>query len=58
MRTGATALERVLSERTDRDKKYYIGGCTLEWNPGNHFREPDVRTAKGFCWVMGQKISF
>ena len=27
--------------------------CTLEWNPGNHFREPDVRTAKAFAWVMG-----
>ena len=135
---GAAALKRVLSECTDRDKKYYIGGyslaglfalwavyqsdvftgaaavspsmwfpgfidymkeyeiwcnavylslgdreektrnpvmatvgdkireaeslltdkgvrCTLEWNPGNHFREPDVRTAKGFCWVMGQE---
>lgn len=27
--------------------------CTLEWNPGNHFREPDLRTAKAFAWVMG-----
>lgn len=26
--------------------------CTLEWNPGNHFREPDLRTAKAFAWVM------
>ena len=26
--------------------------CTLEWNPGNHFQEPDVRTAKAFAWVM------
>ena len=26
--------------------------CTLEWNDGNHFREPDVRTAKGFIWCM------
>ena len=25
---------------------------TLEWNQGNHFREPDVRTAKGFAWVI------
>lgn len=24
----------------------------LEWNPGNHFREPDIRTAKAFAWVM------
>ena len=26
--------------------------CTLEWNQGNHFREPDIRTAKAFVWVM------
>ena len=22
--------------------------CTLEWNSGNHYREPDMRTAKAF----------
>ena len=27
--------------------------CTLEWNQGNHFKEPELRTAKGFAWVMG-----
>ena len=26
--------------------------CTLEWNSGNHFKEPDLRTAKAFAWVM------
>ena len=26
--------------------------CTLEWNPGNHFKEPGLRTAKAFEWVM------
>ena len=26
--------------------------CILEWNPGNHFREPDHRVAKGFAWLM------
>ena len=26
--------------------------CILEWNPGNHFREPDLRMAKGFAWLM------
>ena len=24
----------------------------LEWNPGNHFKDADIRTAKGFAWVM------
>ena len=28
--------------------------CTLEWNEGNHFREPDRWTAKAFAWVMRQ----
>ena len=23
----------------------------LEWNPGNHFRDADIRTAKAFAWV-------
>ena len=26
--------------------------CTLEWNPGNHFRDADLRTANAFSWVM------
>ena len=25
---------------------------TLEMNQGNHFREPDKRTAKGFAWLI------
>ncbi len=25
---------------------------TLEMNPGNHFREPDLRTAKGISWIL------
>ena len=24
----------------------------LEWNAGNHFKEPDLRTAKGFAWLL------
>ncbi|MBP5304569.1 MAG: esterase [Lachnospiraceae bacterium] len=26
--------------------------CTLEWNPGNHFKEPDLRVAKGIIQVL------
>lgn len=26
--------------------------CTLEWNPGNHFRDSDLRTAKAFAWLL------
>lgn len=27
---------------------------TLEWNPGNHFIDSDIRTAKGFVWAIEQ----
>ena len=26
--------------------------CVLEWNKGNHFRDPDLRTAAGFAWML------
>lgn len=29
--------------------------CILEWNKGNHFQEPDIRTAKAFAWLMTKK---
>lgn len=25
---------------------------TLEWNPGNHFRDPQIRVAKGIAWML------
>lgn len=25
---------------------------TLEWNSGNHFKDPDLRTAKAFAWLL------
>ena len=28
--------------------------CTLEWNKGNHFKNPDLRTAKAFAWLIGR----
>ncbi len=28
--------------------------CILEWNEGNHFKDPDIRTAKGFAWLLNQ----
>ena len=28
--------------------------CTLEWNPGNHFKDMDIRTARAFAWVLGR----
>ena len=29
--------------------------CALEWNPGNHFREPELRTAKAFAWLLNHR---
>ncbi len=29
--------------------------CILEWNEGNHFREPESRMAKGFAWIIKEK---
>lgn len=29
--------------------------CTLEWNPGNHFKDPDLRCAKAFTWILNNK---
>ena len=26
--------------------------CVLEWNEGNHFKDPDIRTARAFAWVL------
>ena len=28
--------------------------CILEWNSGNHFADPDKRTAKGFAWLINK----
>ena len=27
---------------------------TLEWNPGKHFQDSELRTARAFCWVAAQ----
>ncbi len=27
----------------------------LEWNPGNHFADSDIRTAKGFSWLLNNR---
>ena len=28
--------------------------AVLEWNPGNHFRDSEIRTAKGIAWLLRQ----
>ena len=29
---------------------------TLEWNEGNHFKDPDLRCARGFAWCIKQSL--
>ena len=31
-----------------------VTACTMEWNPGNHFVDSGIRTAKGFAWLLQQ----
>jgi predicted alpha/beta superfamily hydrolase len=39
---------RAASEHFQREGLH----TTLEWNPGNHFKEPELRTAKAFAWLL------
>lgn len=34
--------------RKESDEK----SCILEWNPGNHFVDSEIRMAKGFAWLL------
>ena len=41
-----TVGDNILRIYEDLDDAFF------EWNPGNHFREPEKRTAKGFAWCL------
>ncbi len=41
--------------RTQKILEEQFAETTLEWNPGNHFKDPDLRTAKGFAWLLNRK---
>lgn len=32
----------------------HIARCTLEWNAGGHFKDPERRMGKGFAWLLNQ----
>ncbi len=48
----------VMATVGDNMRNYYellLGtgtNCILEWNRGNHFKEPGLRTAKAFAWAV------
>ena len=45
------SIRRLNQIYTEMDKIKTV----LEWNEGNHFREPELRMAKGFAWVMNRE---
>ncbi|MBO5556757.1 MAG: esterase [Oscillospiraceae bacterium] len=40
---------RALNDQLQTDHR-----CTLEWNPGNHFQNSELRTAKAFRWIAAR----
>ena len=47
MATVGERIQKAYSILTQRGV-----ACTLEWNAGNHFKDADMRTAKGFAWLL------
>ena len=50
---------KIMATVGDNIRKYYdmlredsTNNVILEWNEGNHFIDSDLRTAKGFAWIM------
>ncbi|MBR6402534.1 MAG: esterase [Eubacterium sp.] len=47
------AIRRIYDQLRKKDDV----NVTLEWNQGNHFKEPDLRTAKGFAWILNSTMN-
>ena len=50
---------KIMSTVGDNIREYYdmlrkdaTNNVILEWNEGNHFMDSDLRTAKGFAWII------
>ena len=50
--TMARVADRI--EEQYKNLQQQSTDSTLEWNPGNHFRDPDARTARAFSWCAGR----
>ncbi len=48
----ATVANRIHLQHDRLTEQLGEDNCILEWNPGNHFEEPDRRKAKGFGWML------
>ncbi len=49
MKTVGERIKEISGILTDRGIQ-----TTLEWNPGNHFKDPDKRTARAFSIILSQ----
>ncbi len=48
-------LMQTVGEKTEELVRYFRGqgiDTTFEWNPGNHFRDPELRIAKGIAALV------
>ena len=55
-RRQKTEIREQQSQQADQELLKARGIRTLlEWNPGNHFRDAGLRTAKAFAWILQQE---
>ena len=47
--------ERIELQNQENRKQLGTENCYFEWNQGNHFKEPQIRKAKGFAWLTGEQ---
>jgi predicted alpha/beta superfamily hydrolase len=46
------SVEQCITEEYQILQEIPAISSTLEWNQGNHFKEPELRTAKAFRWCL------
>lgn len=57
-KTGKTVFSEI-GDATRELYAYYkqseaVKETVLKWNPGNHFKDPDVRIDRGFAWLINK----
>ena len=48
-----TVSECIKKELSFAESSPCVKDSVLQWNPGNHFMDSDLRTARAFSWVLG-----
>lgn len=48
----ATIGDATREMKTQLEKDAGVTYSKLEWNPGGHFADPDIRMAKGILWLL------